>query len=112
MTGLERRTPLRRQSKKRAAAARIYTKRRAAYLEANPWCAAWPWRYVTEAACDCSATEIHHKAGRVGSLLLDESRWVGLCRACHRWVTEHPRSAIGLGLSLSRLSGLPEDGAT
>lgn len=40
MTGLERRTRIRAVSKKRAAQNRIYGKRRQAFLEANPCCAA------------------------------------------------------------------------
>lgn len=87
-----RRAYIRRESKKTAAARRIYNKRRALFLEANPWCAVG----------GCVATEVHHMAGR-GAALLDESRWLPLCRDHHAYVTEHPREAIERGWSLPRI---------
>lgn len=78
-------------SKRRAAALRIYTARRRAFLEDNPQCAIGGER----------ATEVHHMAGR-GHLLLDESKWLPLCSDHHRQVTEHPRWAVESGWSLPR----------
>jgi hypothetical protein len=43
--------------------------------------------------------------GRVGVLLLDVTRWAALCRAHHRWVTEHPAAAYNLGISERRIGG-------
>jgi hypothetical protein len=82
-------------SKKRAALMRVYRKRAAEFLAERPQCA----------ICRQRATEVHHMAGRVGPLLLDESRWMPLCRDCHRWATEHPAAAIEQGISLPRVGG-------
>jgi hypothetical protein len=82
-------------SKKRAALMRVYSKRAAEFLAEHPRCARCPQR----------ATEVHHMAGRIGARLLDESRWMALCRTCHRWATEHPAAAIELGVSLPRVGG-------
>jgi hypothetical protein len=49
-------------------------------------------------------TDIHHKKGREGSLLLDESYWIALSREGHKYVEEHPIWAKDNGYSLSRLS--------
>lgn len=44
------------------------------------------------------ATELHHRRGRAGRLLL-ESRWFcALCDECHRYVHDHPNGARELGL--------------
>jgi len=80
-------------SKKRAALLRIYRKRRDEFMAAHPSCA----------RCGQRSEELHHKAGRVGAALLDESRWTALCSPCHRWATEHPLDAIAEGYSLPRV---------
>ena len=84
---------MRRQSKKRAALIRIYLKRREIFLINNPWCI----------RCGGTADQIHHKAGRVGAALLDESRWASACGPCHSHITENPREAIERGWSLPRI---------
>lgn len=89
-----RRSPLKPRSVKRAAQMREYVPLMLAYLEANPLCARCGKQ---------SATELHHMAGRRGSALLDESRWIGLCGNCHRWATEHPEQAVEQGVSLLRV---------
>lgn len=85
---------MRRQSRKRAALVRIYLKRRGEFLGNQPWCL----------RCGALATEVHHKAGRVGGLLLDESKWAAVCAGCHRYITEHPAEAVDRGWSLLRVS--------
>ena len=76
-----------------AALLRIYAKKRRLFLEANPWCL----------RCGGTATDVHHMAGRVGDLLLDESKWAAMCRDCHAYATEHPLEAIERGWSLPRI---------
>lgn len=49
-------------------------------------------------------TDIHHKKGRIGSLLLDERYWVALSREGHKYVEENPDWAKEHGYSLNRLS--------
>lgn len=84
---------MRRVSRRHATALRVYATRRVAFLEANPNCA----------RCGQWAFQVHHKAGRLGSLLLDESNWLPLCGFCHDHVTRHPQEAIAEGWSLPRV---------
>lgn len=84
---------MRRTSRKMAVLLRKYSKQRRTYLEANPQCA----------RCGRPAIEIHHRAGRVGLRLLDESTWMAVCRDCHVRITEHPAEAIAEGWSLPRV---------
>jgi len=55
--------------------------------------------------CDClnEATQIHHKRGRSGELLNDTKHWLAVCATCHRWIHDHPKAAMELGLLESRL---------
>jgi hypothetical protein len=82
---------------KRAAQNRLYAKLRREFLASRPRC-------EHPNNCQSAATEVHHRKGRVGALLLDETHWSALCHDCHVHVTEHPREAIALGISESRLS--------
>lgn len=84
-------------SAKRAAENRIYVKRRREFLEANPACS-WP------AGCAFPATEVHHKRGRVGALYLNQAHWFASCHDHHRWITEHPRESVAMGVSELRVS--------
>jgi len=49
-------------------------------------------------------TDIHHKKGRIGDLLLDTKYWVALSREGHKYVEDNPIWAKENGYSLSRLS--------
>ncbi len=49
-------------------------------------------------------TDVHHKKGRIGSLLLDQRYWVALSREGHKYVEENPEWAKMNGFSLNRLS--------
>jgi len=49
-------------------------------------------------------SDIHHKKGRIGSLLLDTRYWVALSREGHKFVEENPIWAKENGFSLDRLS--------
>jgi len=49
-------------------------------------------------------TDVHHKKGRIGSLLLDKKYWVAVSRSGHRFVEENPIWAKENGYSLNRLS--------
>jgi hypothetical protein len=91
-----RRTSLSPRSKKRAAQERTYSKRRRLFLEAWPTC-------QHPDVCGSPATDVHHMAGRDGDRLLDESRWIALCRPHHEHVTAHPALAIAQGVSYPRI---------
>lgn len=99
---MDRRTPLTRSaplpgsSPGRAAQLRRYATQRVIYLAEHPYCA----------ICMHRATDVHHKAGRIGALLLDETRWLPLCRPCHVRVTTQPAWAVEHGYSQSRLGPL------
>lgn len=53
--------------------------------------------------CLHSATEVHHKKGRVGKNYLDVHTFLALCGNCHRWIETHPEWAKEHGYSLDRL---------
>lgn len=54
--------------------------------------------------CMIQATEVHHKKGREGVLLIDQSKWLPACRNCHNYITENSKWAISKGFSISRNS--------
>jgi len=53
--------------------------------------------------CSTAATEIHHKKGRIGNLLIDSKFFLGVCRNCHDIIENQPNLAKELGFSESRL---------
>lgn len=77
---------------------RVYRGLRRVYLEDHPTCG-FPL------GCNQPAVDIHHKKGRAGAALVDVTRWVGLCRPHHVYVTEHPADAFDLGVSERRVGG-------
>lgn len=55
--------------------------------------------------CTRIATQIHHKEGRDGHRLLDQTTWLAVCHNCHngpKGITEDSKGAIEKGLSLRR----------
>lgn len=88
---------MRKVSKKQSANLRQYKKVRESYLEYNHDCEA------KLSDCSYEATEIHHKKGRIGNLLQDDTYFLAVCRNCHRWIEEHPKESKELGFSKSRL---------
>lgn len=85
-------------SKKMLAMLAIYRQRRDAFIIAHPICQA-------RAKCAGSrSTEVHHKKGRVGELLIDETFFLATCHACHVFINENNEQAFALGLSESRLA--------
>lgn len=50
------------------------------------------------------ATDIHHTAGRVGSLLYEEKFWLPGDRVCHRLAHDKDKEAKQKGVSVLRLS--------
>jgi hypothetical protein len=87
-----RRTPLRRVSKKRAAANKIYLAKRKVFMASRrlceaglPCCTKWP-------------QDVHHASGRSGTNMLDDTTWMAVCRACHSYIHNHPGASRSLGL--------------
>lgn len=84
-------------SDKRKIEQREYLKSRLIFLNEHQKCEAG----LT--GCRIWATEVHHKRGRIGRLLLNILYWLAVCRVCHRWIEEHPEEAKEKGFSLNRL---------
>ena len=114
-----KRTPIRRVSKKRAGANRLYAKLRKEYLEMHPWCQIFLRRFsIDEPLVAYSngaysevtpegnvhwfkvplATEIHHSRSPKKTYLNDTTTWFSACREQHEW--------IKLNQSQARLQGL------
>lgn len=85
-------------SKKRQVAMDEYSKKRLAFLALHTSCQA---KLVS---CTGKATDVHHKAGRVGDDYLNMNKWLAVCRSCHGWIEENPQEAKELGFSESRLN--------
>lgn len=88
--------PLNKTSKKKQKANTDYVKERKAWLPLHPYCEA------KLNGCTLLATEVHHKQGRTGELLLNTDKWLAVCHSCHEKITECSQEAIQLGLSLKR----------
>lgn len=113
-TPIERKTPIRRsgslprvthlqgRSRKRASQEAEYTTLRREFLAEYRFCA----------LCDEYSEQVHHKAGRVGQLLLDVSKWLPVCAEDHQYITEHPAWAIAYGWSLKRTAADPSTRGT
>lgn len=99
------RKPLPQKSARQIKRDALYTKQRAAHLEANPWCL--PCYNIF--ARRTPATTIHHMAKR-GVRTNDETTFLSCCMDCHRWIEEHPAEAKTLGFSVSLLE-LDKNGA-
>ncbi len=88
-----------RESKSRAKENRIYIVENKIFLKENPICQA-----NIKDTCTKTATQVHHKKGRIAKLLLDKKYWLPGCDPCHKWIELHPIEAKELGLSDYRLS--------
>lgn len=93
---------LRRRSTKRARQEREYLRLRAPWIEGR----ACEMRLD---GCTGRATEVHHRMGREGELLLDVRFWMAGCHTCHHQVTNHEVDVYALGLSIRR-NGVVLDG--
>ena len=86
---------IKKMSAKRAKQNTIYLQKRNAFLKLYPICQ----------CCNIKqSTEIHHKKGRLGELLMDETQFFAICRDCHQWAETHPEWAKKHGFSESRLT--------
>tara|TARA_B100001093_G_scaffold504253_1_gene559790 strand:- start:25 stop:312 length:288 start_codon:yes stop_codon:yes gene_type:complete len=90
-TPLKRKTPLRRVSKARREASKIYLTLRQSFLADLPLC---------EVCEKEKSTDVHHKKGR-GKYYLDVDTWLSVCRKCHDRIHVNP--------SWARENGFIED---
>ena len=75
---------------------REYRKVRDAYMAEHTIC--------EHPECSSPSTELHHKKGRIGSLLTDSRYFCALCHDHHEWSEKNPILAKELGLSMDRLT--------
>lgn len=84
-------------SKKRLSELKIYTPLRKQFLKDNPICK------CGRNGCKRKAVDVHHKKGR-GIWLNVVEFWLPVARVCHSWIEAHPKEAMELGLTISRLN--------
>lgn len=85
------------RSKKRIKEEKEYSDKRKPFLINHPLCQAH-----LPGICTQHSADVHHMAGRIGSLYLDEEHWLAVCRSCHMWIETHPREAREMGFSKSK----------
>lgn len=90
--------PLSPRSSKQQKLEALYSILRNKYLQHHPYCEAHL------PGCQINASDIHHKKGRTGDLMLDDTEFLAVCRMCHGWIETHPEEAKVLDLSKSRES--------
>ncbi len=61
-----------------------------------------PFCEIRAEGCTGKTDCIHHKAGRIGTKLLDESYMMASCSNCNLWVEEHDAEARAKGFKLSQ----------
>ena len=91
----KKRKPIPKKSAKRVDEEKVYRKERDRYLKSFQMCEV--------KGCPSFALDIHHKKGRIGSLLTDSNYFMGVCRSCHKVIEENPVWAKEKGYSLDRL---------
>ncbi len=74
----KKKKPIAKVGKKMKAALLTYSKRRRHHLNEYPEC------QLKLDGCTKEATQIHHTAGRIGSLLTNKRHFKSACGSCHR----------------------------
>lgn len=91
--------PIPSRSQKRSKEEKLYSGKRIIFLQENPMCQAH-----LPGICTKHATQIHHKKGRIGELLLNILFWLGVCHACHEWIENNREEAMEKGFSIKRIT--------
>lgn len=91
--------PIPPRSQKRSKEERLYSAKRVMFLQEHQMCQAH-----LPGICTKYATEVHHKKGRIGELLLDILYWLGVCHACHEWIENNRTEALEKGFSIKRIN--------
>lgn len=92
------RKPIASRSAKRALEEKQYSEIRKKFLNQYPMCQA---KIVID--CCITASQVHHKAGRIGKLLCDTNHFLAVCHPCHEYIELHKKESIQLGFSELRL---------
>ena len=91
--------PIPPRSQKRSKEERLYAGKRVIFLQEHALCEAH-----LPGICTKYSTECHHKRGRVGEDLLDETLWLALCHSCHEYIENHRDFAMEKGFSIKRIT--------
>jgi hypothetical protein len=91
--------PIPPRSQKRSKEERLYLAKRVLFLQEHRMCEAH-----LPGLCTDFASDIHHKQGRTGDLLTDETKWLASCRRCHEWIENNPAEAQEKGFSIKRIN--------
>jgi len=91
--------PIAPRSQKRSKEERLYSAKRIIFLQEHPMCEAHLPGICTE-----HAQEVHHKKGRIGDDLLDETHWLALCHMCHDYIENNREFAMEKGFSIKRIT--------
>ena len=86
---------IRKVSKSRKSEKTLYLIARELYINQHPIC---------ERCNRKHSDQIHHKGGRIGSLLYDKRYFLAVCDTCHKWIEANPKLSKEEGWSISRLS--------
>ena len=57
---------------------------------------------ICEVCGEAPATVAHHKAGRDGDKLADDTEFLGACDPCHTYIHAHPEESYELGYMVRR----------
>lgn len=87
------------RSTKRAAEERVYLGKRIIYLKEHPRCEA-----RIQGICQGGSNQIHHKKGRIGNDLTDESNFLACCGPCHHFIENNREFAMEQGFSIKRIN--------
>lgn len=87
------------RSQKRAIQEKEYSTKRKIFLQNNPMCQAH-----IQGICVSLASECHHKRGRVGADLINETLFLALCHNCHEYIERERSWAIEMGFSIKRIT--------
>jgi hypothetical protein len=86
------RKPIAPRSSKRSQEEKRYAAKRVMFMMEHQLC-----QVNISGLCTQRSTDVHHKAGRVADLLVDETEWIAVCRACHDFIHTHPKDAREMG---------------
>lgn len=93
------REPIKKYSDKRSKEELLYSVISKNYLKNHPKCEA----YIPGICSGNPSNQVHHKKGRIGKLLLDDTHFLAVEDNCHHYIETHPEFAYENGFSESRL---------
>lgn len=95
---IKKQKPIAKNSDKRKKQELAYSILRKTYLNNHSLCEA----NISE-ECRGKSSQIHHKAGRIGELLCDDTKFLAVCDRCHDYIENNREEAIKLEFSELRL---------